>query len=76
LCTVWVAAALRDVESRLGRSVNPTVYTAVEFARKLKARANFLKNVRVGKKLFMIGNEHELASAPDERPNQTPHNNP
>jgi len=71
-----IAAALRDVESRLGRSVNPTVYTAVEFARKLKTGSNFLNNVRVGKKLFIIGNEDELASSLGERPHQTPHDEP
>lgn len=71
-----IAMALRDVESRLGRSVNPTIYTAVEFARKLKTGANFLKTVRGGKKLFIIGNENELASTLGERAHQAPRDQP
>jgi len=67
-----IAVALRGVESRLGRRVNPTVYTLAEFTKKLKAGAHFLKNVRAGKKLFIIGNEDELANTLGERTGQAP----
>jgi predicted nucleotidyltransferase len=55
-----VASALRGLESRLGRGVNPTVYTPREFAAKLKRGSHFLKNVIAGRKLFLCGNEHDL----------------
>src|SRR3984957_3535623 len=71
-----IAAALRSVEPRLGRSVNPAVYTPVEFARKLKSGANFLKNVRAGKKLFIIGSEDDLASTLGERAHQAAYDEP
>jgi hypothetical protein len=57
----------------LGRSVNPTVYTPQEFAKKVKAGHNFLKNVADGKKLFIFGTEHDLAELIDERTHQTAH---
>jgi DNA-binding transcriptional ArsR family regulator len=58
-----LAPALRDVERRIDRSVNATLYAEAEFVRKLKAGHSFLKNVANGEKLFIIGNADELAIA-------------
>src|SRR5215831_17228356 len=55
--------ALRRAEGRLGRAVNPTLYTREEFATKLQAGHYFLKTVLDGEKLFILGDPHELAAA-------------
>jgi predicted nucleotidyltransferase len=55
--------ALRRAEGRLGRAVNPTLYTREEFATKLHAGHHFLKTVLDGEKLFILGDPHELAAA-------------
>jgi predicted nucleotidyltransferase len=68
-----LAPALRDVELRIGRSVNSNLYAEAEFARKLKAGHNFLKNVVQGEKLFIIGNADDLAIVIGERTRQAPH---
>jgi len=68
-----LSPALRDVEGRVSRSVNPTLYAEDEFARKLKAGHNFLKNVMKGEKLFIIGSADDLAIAIGERTPQAPH---
>jgi predicted nucleotidyltransferase len=62
-----VAAVVRQIEPQLSRSVNPTVYSPEEFAKKLKAGHNFLKNVTTGEKLFIVGSEHDLAELIGER---------
>ena len=49
-----------DVETALGRAVNPTVYSVREFKKKLQAGNHFLKAVLNGKKVFLIGNEDEF----------------
>ena len=55
-----VLSSLSQVETALGRPVNPTVYSVPEFQSKLKAGNHFLKAVLNGKKVFLIGNEDEL----------------
>ena len=55
-----VLSSLSQVESALGRPVNPTVYSVPEFQSKLKAGNHFLNAVLAGKKVFLIGNEDEL----------------
>lgn len=55
-----VIAQLGDAERSLGRAVNPTVYSAPEFRRKLKAGNHFLGSVLEREKVFLIGDESEL----------------
>ena len=55
-----VAAALHDAQAALGREVNPTVYPAAEFRKKLRAGHHFLTTVLATPKLFLIGGEREL----------------
>jgi predicted nucleotidyltransferase len=55
-----VIARLGDVESSLGRAVNPTVYSVAEFKTKLGSGNHFLNSVVRGKKVFLIGDEDEL----------------
>jgi len=55
-----VFAALQAAEAKLGRTVNPTVYTPADWRRKRKAGNAFV--VKVGKqpKVFLIGSEQAL----------------
>jgi predicted nucleotidyltransferase len=55
-----VVSTLSDIESKLGREVNPTVYGPREFREKLAAKNHFLSTVAKEKKLFVIGDEREL----------------
>jgi predicted nucleotidyltransferase len=56
-----VVSALADAQARLGREVNPSVYRTGEFYRKLAGRHHFLSSVVGGPKIFLIGDEDELA---------------
>jgi predicted nucleotidyltransferase len=60
--------ALKDAEDQLGRSVNPSIYPTDEFARKLAEGHHFLKAVMKGKKLFILGDRHDLDAALESQP--------
>jgi predicted nucleotidyltransferase len=64
---------LRRAEERLGRPVNPTLYTREEFATKLQAGHHFLKAVLDGEKLSILGDTHDLAAAPYHPPGAGTH---
>jgi predicted nucleotidyltransferase len=53
-------AALDSVGRRLGRTVNPTVYTRREFARRQKDGNAFLTRVLAQPKLWIVGSEDDL----------------
>jgi uncharacterized protein len=55
-----VLTRLGNIESALGRAVNPTVYSPAEFKSKLGERNHFLTSVLRGQKVFLIGDEDEL----------------
>lgn len=55
-----VIPAVRSAEARLGREVNPSVFPVAEFRRGVKRNA-FLRRVTTGPKLFLKGDERELA---------------
>jgi uncharacterized protein len=59
--------ALAPAQERLGREVNPTVYPRREFQQKAQARQHFVTRVLADPKLFLIGNERELARVAEER---------
>ncbi|MBI4206687.1 MAG: nucleotidyltransferase domain-containing protein [Betaproteobacteria bacterium] len=56
-----VTDALARTQEALGREVNPSVYPPAELRSKVAARHHFLKTVLNGEKLFLIGDERELA---------------
>lgn len=56
-----VVSALGTAQQTLSREINPTVYSPAEFKSKLKARHHFLTSVLRSEKIFVIGDEHELA---------------
>ena len=55
-----VVSALRQIEAKLGREVNPTVFGPREFREKLAAKDHFLSTVAKEKKLFVMGDEREF----------------
>ena len=56
-----VVAALHAAQDLIHREINPTVYSPAEFRSKLKARHHFLSSVLRNEKVFVVGDEHELA---------------
>lgn len=55
-----VMSALGQIEAKVGREVNPTVYGPREFREKLAAKNHFLSTIAKEKKLFVIGDEREF----------------
>jgi predicted nucleotidyltransferase len=53
---------LEDASARLGRKVNPTVYTPQEFAKLMKEESAFVKRVLAQPKIWLVGDESNLAS--------------
>lgn len=61
-----ISRALRTAHDRLGRVMNPTVYSVGEFREKLADRHPFLRRVLSGGKLFVVGDAHVLAELAGE----------
>jgi predicted nucleotidyltransferase len=55
-----IAAPLRKARELLGREINPTVYTPVEFEKKQRAKDHFLVRVLDTPMLFVVGTRNEL----------------
>jgi len=55
-------SALEEATSRLGRTVNPTVYSRKELDKRVRAGNAFVKRVWAQPKLWVIGQEHGLAA--------------
>ena len=53
--------ALGEAQKSIGREVNPSVYAAADFRAKLAAKHHFLGSVLKGEKIFLIGDDRELA---------------
>lgn len=55
-----VVGALAPAQALLRREVNPSLYSALEFRKKLAAGEPYLRRVLAGRKIFIIGGEDEL----------------
>lgn len=55
-----VIGALAPAQELLRREVNPNLYSALEFSKKVAAGEPFLRRVLAGEKIFIIGGEDEL----------------
>lgn len=55
-----VLTALADVEEKLGRKINPTIYSPVDLAKRLKSDNAFVKRVLEQPKIWLIGGEDDL----------------
>lgn len=62
LTYVSIYAVLEPLHERLGRQVNPTVYSRKELARRLKSDNAFVKRVLEQPKIWIIGSENDLAA--------------
>ncbi|MCG2795901.1 MAG: nucleotidyltransferase domain-containing protein [Actinomycetia bacterium] len=56
-----VTEALSAAEDKLGREVNPTVYSVSEFRKKVKEGHHFVASVQNSPRIIVIGDEDELA---------------
>jgi len=63
---------LRKAEQRLRRPVNPTVYGAAEFAKKLASGSPFLRNLLDKEKLFVVGTQRDLERLARRRAHRGP----
>jgi predicted nucleotidyltransferase len=54
-------AALQPAQEKLGREVNPSVYSPQEFGKKFAEGHHFLRSVSTSPKIFLIGEDRELA---------------
>lgn len=74
-----LSSALDPVETSLSREVNPTVYSKLEFVRKVAAGHHLLKGILSGPRLVIVGGERELGElagaaarpAPPDQPRRT-----
>jgi len=57
-----VADLLAGVHDAVGREINPHVFTPAEYRRRLAEKDHFLNSVIGGPKLFVVGDENELAA--------------
>jgi len=55
-----ILSRLSTVEKSVGRPINPTVYSVVEFKSKLASGNHFLNAVLKGQKVFLLGDEDDL----------------
>jgi predicted nucleotidyltransferase len=55
-------AALEQVATILGRTINPTLYTQEELAKRIKQKNAFVERVLAQPKVWLMGNEHEFAA--------------
>jgi predicted nucleotidyltransferase len=62
-----VVFSLERAQTSLTRDINPTVFPVHEFQSKLARANHFLTSVLGEKKLFVIGDEHELAKLAAKR---------
>jgi len=62
-----VVSALGAAQAALRREVNPTLYSPAEFQTKCAARHHFLTTVLREKKIFLVGDERELARLAQKR---------
>ncbi|MBI3370831.1 MAG: nucleotidyltransferase domain-containing protein [Betaproteobacteria bacterium] len=62
-----VIEALAPAQHKLGREINPTVFSSAEFADKVHEENHFVTTVLAEKQLFVIGGADELESVARKR---------
>lgn len=55
-----VVSATHSAQTELGREINPVLYNAQEFRRRVQERDPFVQDLLVKPKIFLIGAEHDL----------------
>jgi uncharacterized protein len=56
-----LVAALKSAEQELNRELNPTLFSSVEFKKRLKDKDHFIATVMDSPKIFIIGNTDDFA---------------
>jgi predicted nucleotidyltransferase len=62
-----VVSSLSPAEETIHREVNPVVYPVAEFRQKTQRNHHFLRTVLEGEKIFLIGDDGELAGLVGKR---------
>jgi len=56
-----IVSLLSGAEEQLGREINSVVYPVAEFKQKAKGDHHFVRSVLEGEKIFLVGDEGEIA---------------
>ncbi|MEO6922339.1 MAG: nucleotidyltransferase domain-containing protein, partial [Bryocella sp.] len=57
-----VVVALQPAQEKLGREINPTLYSRAELRTRMKDRNGFVLRVLAQPKIWLIGGEHDLGA--------------
>lgn len=71
-----ISPILGDLERKFNREINATCYNLNEFQKKVGSGNHFLTEVLGREKIFLIGDENELAEFIGERQREHAHNQP
>jgi predicted nucleotidyltransferase len=63
-----VVDALHPAQERIGRDINPKVFSEKEWQAKMKEKNAFVTEVLKSQKIFLIGDEHDLAELGRHKP--------
>jgi predicted nucleotidyltransferase len=55
-----LSSTIQKISEKTGREVNPHLYSEKEFLKKVHQSDNFIKQVALGKKIYLIGSENEF----------------
>jgi DNA-binding transcriptional ArsR family regulator len=55
-----LAPVLKRLEGKLGREINPSIYSESEYIKKLESKDGFLQTVLADKKIFIKGDDAQL----------------
>ena len=62
-----VVSSLSPTQERLGREVNPSVYSPEEFGRKIRERHPFVTRVMGTPRIMLIGDEDDIGRLGEEQ---------
>ena len=71
-----ISPILRELERKFNREINATCYSLNEFQKKIVSGNHFLTEVLGKEKIFLIGDENELAEFIGERQLEHTHDQP
>jgi len=71
-----LSPTLRELERKFNREINATCYSLNEFQKKVESGNHFLTEVLGREKIFLIGDENELAEFIGERQREHAHDQP
>ena len=63
-----VIDALHPAQQQLGREINPKVFSVREWKSKVRSKDSFVKEILAQPKIFLIGDDDELAELGRRKP--------